>query len=490
MVLLRKKKAGLAKTTGVAAAPGALALAVFLAAPAIAQENSGLRGTIGGQDIAAPSPARMPTVRRAAARGTVEDTATTSTQTREPRAPDEDASARQMPDNERVGAVESRSPQPQEDAFAPPGVNAGSFVLRPQLEQGIGWTSNAAGVPDGRESVYSETRLLLDARSDWSRHAAALAGDLRWRKSLSGDRIDEVEGGVNGRLDLDLANELSAFAAAGYRVVPESASTPGTVVASVSRPLRHTIDASAGLSRDAGLLRLGLTGSMTREMFGDAELADGAMASQHERDSTLATAALRIGYAASPALMPFIEMEAGRRFHDLKHDSAGYARSAGHYALRGGVAVDLGEKLAGEFSAGWLTERPDDHRLDPISGLSVAGDLSWSPVRGTAIGLAAATSVESATAPGVTGSLLYSGALSLRRELRANLTGELAAGIDWRDYSSGGHDLILHGEASLTWWMNRYAGVTARARHEKQESSLAGRNYHATSMWLGMTFRR
>ena len=258
----------------------------------------------------------------------------------------------------------------------------------------------------------------------------------------------------------------------------------------MSRPLRHTIDASAGLSRDAGLLRLGLTGAMTREMFGDAELADGAIASQRERDSTLATAALRIGYAASPALMPFVEMEAGRRFHDLKHDSTGYARSADHYALRGGVSVDFGEKLAGEFAAGWLTERPDDARLDPISGLSVEGNLSWSPMRGATVGLAAATAVETATAPGVTGSLLYSGNLSLRRELRANLSGELVAGIDWRDYSGGGHDLILRGEASLTWWMNRYAGVTARARHEKQESSLAGRDYDATSMWLGMTLQR
>src|SRR5690606_29478480 len=103
-------------------------------------------------------------------------------------------------------------------------------------------------------------------------------------------------------------------------------------------------------------------------------------------------------------------------------------------------------------------ERPDDSRLDPISGLSVSGNLSWSPQRGTTVALAAATAVETATAPGVTGSLLYSGTLSLRRQMRANLTGELAAGIDWRDYSGGGHDLILRGEASLTWWMNRYAG--------------------------------
>ena len=62
--------------------------------------------------------------------------------------------------------------------------------------------------------------------------------------------------------------------------------------------------------------------------------------------------------------------------------------------------------------------------------------------------------------------------------------------MDWRDYSGGDHDLVLRGEANLTWWLNRYAGITTRARHEKQTSTLAGRDYDATSFWLGMTLQR
>jgi hypothetical protein len=64
------------------------------------------------------------------------------------------------------------------------------------------------------------------------------------------------------------------------------------------------------------------------------------------------------------------------------------------------------------------------------------------------------------------------------------------AGLDWRDYAGGGHDLVMRGEASLTWWMNRYAGITARASHEVQESSLPGRDWDATRVWLGMTLQR
>lgn len=466
--------------------------------PAAAQDATGLRGTVSEQVTTTPRPTTARTAVRTATARTGQAGSrgiASGEQTAIPvpfQAPDEpeDGNPRAGLDNERIGAIEGRQRGREDDAYAPLGIRAGTFVLRPRLEQGIGWTSNAAGAAGGEASTYSETNLRLDAASDWARHRASFSADGSYRRSLSGEEIDELEGGVSGRLDLDLAHELSAFAAAGYRVRPESASTPGTVAAAVNRPLRHTLDASAGLSKDAGPLRLGIAGGLTREIFGDADLADGTTVSQRDRDATLATATLRAGYALSPALTPFVEGEVGRRIHDLRLDSAGYARSADRYALRGGVELDLGEKLSGEMSLGWLTERPDDSRLDPVSGLSVAGNLSWSPVRGTIVGLAASTAVEGATAPGDSGSLLYSGTLSARRDLRANLTGEASAGLDWRDYSGGGHDLVLRGEASLTWWMNRHAGVTARARHEVQESSLPGRDWDATSLWLGMILQR
>lgn len=482
------------KKTGIPTALSTFALATCLVAPAFAQEISGLRINSAEQNATPEAQTASPVLQPAPGRVPVtDDIAEEPAQARalpvRDEFSDEAPGGRQIPDNLRVGSIEGQPTRSRDDAFVAPGIRAGTFVLRPTLEQGIGRTSNATTTPDGGKSTYSETRLRLDARSDWARHAATIGADFNWRKSLSGSAIDEIEGGINGRLNLELANELSAFAAASYRAAPESASTPGAIAASITQPLRHTFHASAGLSRDTGPLHLGLTGALDREIFADAKLADGTVVSQRERDSTLATARLRVGYAVSAALAPFVEIEAGRRIHDQKYDNAGYARSADRYGLRGGVVFDFGEKLAGEVAAGWLTERPDDNRLNTVSGLSLAGNLEWSPVRGTIVGLEAATRVEGASSPG-TGSLLYSGSLRLQRELRANLTGELVAGMDWRDYSAGGHDLVLRGEANLTWWLNRYAGVTTRARHERQTSTLAGRDYDATSFWLGMTLQR
>jgi len=99
--------------------------------------------------------------------------------------------------------------------------------------------------------------------------------------------------------------------------------------------------------------------------------------------------------------------------------------------------------------------------------------------------------VETTTTAGESGDILYSGRLTGERQIRANLTANSALGLDWRDYTgSDGHDLILSAEAGLTWWLNRYAGITTRVRTEKLTSNLLGRDYTANSVYLGLKVQR
>lgn len=403
---------------------------------------------------------------------------------------DDEQNARAPRDNVRVGSIEGLTRAPEENPYSALGLRTGSFIVTPTLEQGLTATTNASSSAGGGRAILSDTTLRLNAISDWSRHSASLQAEGSYRKSLSGESISEIVGSANGDLRLDLGAGFAATAGLGYRIAPESASSPVNLGNVTSRPNRHTFSGSAGISRNSGLLGLALTGALTRDVYEDASLAGGGTLSQRDRNTTLATATLRAGYELSPALKPFLEGEIGRRFYDQTADANGYARSANRYGLRAGVELDMGDKLRGELSAGWLTERPDDTRLAAISGPSVAGRLAWSPQRGTMVELNGATTIETTTTSGETGSLLYSGSVAVSREIRANLTGRALAGIDWRNYNAGGHDLIMRGEASLTWWMNRNAGITTRARHEVQQSTLAGRNYDATSIFLGMTLQR
>ncbi len=404
----------------------------------------------------------------------------------------DDLSTRTGAASARIGSIGGISrPAEEDDPYAPLGIRAGSFLLFPTLEQGIGWTSNASESPDGGDAAFSETALRLRAVSDWSRHSATLEADGSYRRSLSGEKISDPEGGVLGTLRLDLGSDFTAGAVAGYRLRPESASSPYTVEEATSSPLRHTIIGGAEIAKEAGKLGFALRGDVVRDIYGDADLASGETLSQSDRNSTLATVTLRTGYSISPALRPFVEGEFGRRFFDERIDSAGYERSALRYGARAGVEFDLSEKFSGEIAAGWLWERPEDDRLEEVSSPYVAGSLLWSPLRLTSVELAGSTTVETATAAGETGSVLYTGAVTVTRELRHNLTGTVLAGLDWRDYvGDDGSELLLRGEVGLTWWMNRYAGITGRLAHERLTSDLDGRDYDASSVYLGLTLQR
>ncbi|EXL09560.1 hypothetical protein BG36_20690 [Aquamicrobium defluvii] len=392
---------------------------------------------------------------------------------------------------EHTGAIEQIRRAPEDDPFAAPGMRLGTFLLRPSLEQGLTATSNADGSATGESAVLSETTLRLNATSDWSRHSADITGYTTWRKSLSGQHLDEVRGRIDGTLNLDLERDWRATARLGYEASPESASSPIAIAGTASQPLRHQFDGSAGIEKALGKLRLGLTGEALRTVYEDAKLSTGGTLSQKHRGSTLYTARLRAGYEISPALTPFVEIEGGRRIYDERVDPSGYSRSSDRLGARAGTQFDLGEKFGGELAAGWLRESFDDDRLAALSAATIDGTVRWSPQRGTDLHLRGSTTFEGATAAGESGSVLYALRLTGERQIRANLTANALLGFDWREYSgSDDRDLIYTAEAGLTWWMNRYAGLTIRARHETLDGNRAGRDAKTNSIFVGITARR
>jgi hypothetical protein len=395
------------------------------------------------------------------------------------------------PGAERAEAIEGLDREPEENPYAPLGLRLGTFTVAPTVETGITATSNADSSPNGESAILSETTLRLNGVSDWPRHSAAFEAYATFRESISGAPLNEKEAGIRGSTIIELGNEFRALAGASYLIRPESASSPVVIMGTASRPIRQTLTGNLGLEKDGGKLRLGIDANVERDWYGDAKLSSGGTLSQRERDSTLATLNLRTGYEISPALTPFVEMEAGRRFYDEKFDASGFERSANRLGTRAGLEFDLGEKLSGEFSAGWLREKLDDDRLAAISGATVDADIKWSPMRGTNVGLLASTIVEGTTSAGESGSILYAGRLNVGRELRANLISNVALGASYRDYaSSDGHDVILSAEAGTTYWFNRTVGLVGRARHEQLKSNLPGRDSETNSVFLGVKLQR
>jgi hypothetical protein len=407
-------------------------------------------------------------------------------------AADEERNIRAEAENGRAEAIEGADIEPEDNPYAPLGLRVGTFNVTTTLEQGMTWTSNANYSPTPEPAVLSETALRLNAASDWSRHSAVINAFGVYRKSVDGEEVTDPSLGFDATLNLDIKEDLRAVARLGYDLRPESADSPVDLPAAVvSRPLRHELTGSLGVEKGVGKFRFAATGAVERLGYDDAKLNNGTTLSQEERNSTLFTGTLRTGYQISPALTPFVELEIGRRNYDIAVDSNGFARSSDRYGARAGTEIDLGEKLVGEVSVGWINEQFDDAALSDISGLTAEGDLTWSPERGTDVNFNASTTVEGTTTAGDSGSILYSGTVALRRELRSNLTLNASLGASWREYSSStDRDLTLRAETSLTWWLNRYAGITGRYRYEGLNSTLANRDTTTNSVYLGLTLQR
>ncbi len=431
------------------------------------------------------------------------DKQTTGTAVREDEAPapfsavqsdgelERDGTARAKKDNLKEAPIEGLDKTGETDPYAAPGIVAGAFTLRPTLEQGMRWTNNSDGSATGGEAFISETNVKLRAESNWLRHRLNLEATGGFRKTISGEELSEPTFGLSADLQLDVSTSTQVNAKASWDRSVESASAPALMTGPFTRPVLDTLRASLGATYDPGLFGVTATGQVTRQAYGDATDSLGVAVPQDDRNNTFASLTLRGSYDLSPVLMPFIELEAGRRFYDKTLDSYGKARSAYRYGARAGVAANLGEKLSGEIAAGWLMEDIDDTSLSDVSGLDIRGTMNWSPQRGTNVALGLATTVEGSTVAASSGSVLYSADAKLTHSLRDNLDANFALGAGWRIYEKGFYqDTIFSGEAGMTWWMNRYAGLNGRIRHEQVLNADAARAYGATSVYLGVTLRR
>jgi hypothetical protein len=393
--------------------------------------------------------------------------------------------------NPRTETVDGLPVAPVADPDGVPGFMIGTLTLRPTLSQRVVHESVRSN-GTSTSKVFSETTLSGTVFSDWARHQLSVTGSGTWQKKLSGTGTESPNANLDALLRLDLINDITATLGAGYSYSEENETDPNAISGASAQSGIHEARASFGLQKQLGVLRGTSTVEVTRTMYGSATLAGGGSVPANDRDTIGVEFTSRIGYAISPALLPFIEASVAREKYDQKIDSTGAERSSTTYGIRAGAEIDLGEKLTGEIAAGFLRRSLDDASLSDISGLTLDGDLTWSPQRGTEINLGLATTVEAATTAGEAGAVVYEFDSSLTHELNSNLLARLGATYEYRDYDSGSNrnnQLGYGASAGLTWSINRYLDLDADASYEKVEEP--GRTDEETvRVGLGLRLRR
>lgn len=402
---------------------------------------------------------------------------------------DQDYAVSLGPQNPRVGTVDGLPLRPDDTAV--PGFMLGTLTLRPTLAERIVRETVSYGTVKTNRT-YSETTLSGTLQSDWSRHQLAIDGSASWEKNISGTGAESPDAYLNALLRLDLVNDVTATLGAGYSYSQESRTDPNAIAGATAQAGIHELRAGAGLRKELGLLRGTTSLDLTRRIYGDATLANGGTVSGDDRDTVGAELTARIGYAVSPALIPFVEASVGREKYDQRVDSSGAERSSTTYGVRAGAEINLGEKFSGELAAGYVLRSLDDAILKDISGLTVDGELNWSPLRGTNVMVGLASTVESATTAGESGAVVYRFNTGLTQQIHSAVVARLGATAGYRDYTSNrarNNQRSYGAAAGLTWSINRYLDLEADASYERTKEP--GRTDEKTTrIALGLKLRR
>ena len=394
-------------------------------------------------------------------------------------------------DNLRENAIDGVKRKNEADPYAAPGISLGTFTLKPTFDTGMRWTSNSDNSANGKAALLSESSLRLRADSNWSQHRLGFEAAGAWQKSLTGPKTSDPDFSLGTDFQFDFSNRTALTGTLGWSYSKEAASSPASVVGALSRPDLSKLTGSLGIAHDAGIIKASAKLNAERGTYGNATDSLGVSVSQQDRDNTYFGLTLRAGYNVSSELSPFIEGEIGRRVFDNATDSFGLNRAATRYAIRAGVEANLSEKLKGDIALGYLVENIDDSALEDIAGLSLAGNINWSPMRGTNVALTALTTVEGSSSATSSGSLLNGVTLALTRKVRENLDLNANAGISLRNYSGPSpNEITLSAGAGFVYWFNRYVGLNSRIAHQSVLSSDTARQSQSNSVYLGITLRR
>lgn len=380
----------------------------------------------------------------------------------------------------------------EEDPFAPVGVNAGAFTLRPAIEVFAGRDSNPAHATiRPKSSSFERAAAEMKVQSNWARHefTADLKGDYTWYKDLSSFNRPNVDLNAKGRIDI--TSQTRSDLEGRFRLLTDSPSDPNLPHGIAEPPLYWQGGATAGLAHRFNRLELSSKFLIDRTEYDTATLNDGSVVNLKERNYDQYAQQMRAGYDIYPGIMPFVEVGFDRRKHDLEFDNSGLRRDSDGRNVKLGSTFELTRQLTGEASIGWLTREYKDPSLTELRAPTVDAALTYYASPLTTYRLDIRTTVDESILSGVSGALNRSYNLHVDHAFRRWLIGTVIIGVTNADYE--GSERLDHTwlvSAALTWKMTRELHLKGEYRREWLRSSIEGADYRSDIFMLGLRLQR
>lgn len=384
-----------------------------------------------------------------------------------------------------------RKRPPEEEPFAPAGINVGSFTLRSILDLSAGYDSNALRTPGGPGSKFYVVAPQFNARSNWSRHelTADLRGSYTEFSDVPANNRPEAYGTLRGRIDVTALTRVEIEGRAA--LTTENPGSPDAVSGVVRPPSVYSFGTTAGIVQRFNRFEVGLRGLVDRYLYDNAELTNGTFFDLSDRKYIAYGARLRGAYEWTPGIKPFVETGIDTRKFDLDIDFTGIRRGSDGWLARAGVAFERRGFLTGEISAGYMQRRYRDPSLPDISGLLFDSSLVWTATPLTKVTLGATSTIEESYVPGASGMFRHEARVIVEHAFRQWLIGTANVSYGIEDYRGAGRDdHRLRLGAGLIYYLNRTVALRGEYRYEQLFSDLPGQSVSANVGLIGLRLQR
>ena len=343
--------------------------------------------------------------------------------------------------------------------LSPPGVHVGSFVVRPNVSQGIGFDSNVLGTPQESGAPYLGTRGGVQATSDWGRHAVSAAVTVDNKSYLQQSNQSRLNDTVSlgGRYDVGTLDRLEV----GLSHLDLHEDRTGLDVIASDKPVAFQVN-DLRVSYLFAPSRLSFQPNVDVSKYDFSSSTSGGIAvSNRYLDRTQ----VQYGVISRYELAPLRSLVLDIHGTDLSFSSPTIGRpsrdSSGAASLFGidYVASAVWRyRLLGGYQLRQFASRAYKTHAAPI----VEADVVYAPSGLTTLELTATRRIEAASDQGLVGYTYSRLHLQVEHEYLRNVLLVGRAGVERADFlQGGGQQTVLSASAEVDWFLNRNQKVVA-----------------------------
>ena len=374
---------------------------------------------------------------------------------------------------------------------APIGLRMGAFRLYPALGIGTAFTDNIKESATARKADIG-LRVAPDLRiqSDWVRHSLSLTatGDFVFYNKYPEYNDNTFD--TQAALRLDVLHDTTFDLTAGYGLTQTFGSSSEVPKTATSQRVDQTASTAASLTRQAGRLAATLAAEANWYDYGNVNLGGGGIENNTDRNYVEPKVRLRLGYAASPVVVPFIEAAYAPRLHEVKVDRSGLRRNSQGGYLRAGLSLNPSDLWSGDVAVRYDYRNYADKSLKAVSAVGLDADLIWRPTQLTTVTFKASTRLDETANAGATAIRNWTGSAFIAQALRDDVVLTAGIGANYASYVGISlNELTLSADVAVSYILRRNVELTAGYHLTDFRTDTPGGNYIENRVTAGLRFR-